>query len=60
MIVSVPWPATPGVTRDLVERGVMVLAETPPALPHHPIAGYVLLVVLIMIDVVLTRGLLWP
>jgi predicted dehydrogenase len=31
VIVSVPWPAAPGVTLDLVERGVKVLAETPPA-----------------------------
>ena len=31
MIVSVPWAATPGVTRELVDRGLAVLAETPPA-----------------------------
>ncbi len=31
VIVSVPWPATPDVTRELVGRGVRVLAETPPA-----------------------------
>jgi predicted dehydrogenase len=31
VIVSVPWPVTPEVTRDLVARGVRVLAETPPA-----------------------------
>ncbi|HZD97613.1 MAG TPA: Gfo/Idh/MocA family oxidoreductase, partial [Micromonosporaceae bacterium] len=31
VIVSVPWAATPGMTRDLVDRGVAVLAETPPA-----------------------------
>ncbi len=31
VIVSVPWAATPGVTRDLVDRGIAVLAETPPA-----------------------------
>jgi predicted dehydrogenase len=31
VIVSVPWAATPGVTRDLVDRGLAVLAETPPA-----------------------------
>ena len=31
VIVSVPWAATPDVTRDLVDRGLAVLAETPPA-----------------------------
>jgi predicted dehydrogenase len=31
IIVSTTWPATPVVTRDLVARGVRVLAETPPA-----------------------------
>jgi predicted dehydrogenase len=31
VIVSVPWAATPEVTRDLVGRGLRVLAETPPA-----------------------------
>ena len=31
MIVSVPWPVTPDATRELVGRGVRVLAETPPA-----------------------------
>ncbi|HWB35308.1 MAG TPA: Gfo/Idh/MocA family oxidoreductase [Rugosimonospora sp.] len=31
VIVSVPWPVTPDATRDLVGRGVRVLAETPPA-----------------------------
>ncbi len=31
VIVSTTWPATPVVTRDLVARGVRVLAETPPA-----------------------------
>src|SRR6476660_2829374 len=31
VIVSVPWAVTPDVTRDLVARGVRVLAETPPA-----------------------------
>ena len=31
VIVSVPWGVTPGVTRELVARGVRVLAETPPA-----------------------------
>jgi predicted dehydrogenase len=31
VIVSVPWPVTPDATRALVERGVRVLAETPPA-----------------------------
>src|SRR3954468_23075531 len=31
VIVSVPWVVTPGVTRELVARGVRVLAETPPA-----------------------------
>jgi predicted dehydrogenase len=31
VIVSVPWTATPSVTRDLVGRDVAVLAETPPA-----------------------------
>lgn len=31
VIVSVPWAVTPEVTRELVGRGVRVLAETPPA-----------------------------
>jgi predicted dehydrogenase len=31
VIVSVQWAATPGVTRELVDRGLAVLAETPPA-----------------------------
>jgi predicted dehydrogenase len=31
VIVSVPWAVTPDATRELVARGVRVLAETPPA-----------------------------
>jgi predicted dehydrogenase len=31
MIPSVPWPVTPVVTKELVEFGLPVLAETPPA-----------------------------
>ncbi|MGW1450837.1 Gfo/Idh/MocA family protein [Micromonospora sp. NPDC002411] len=31
VIVSVPWPVTPDLTRELVAAGVPVLAETPPA-----------------------------
>jgi predicted dehydrogenase len=31
VIPSVPWEVTPEVTRELVEHGVPVLAETPPA-----------------------------
>jgi predicted dehydrogenase len=31
VIVSVPWDVTPDMTRALVERGVPVLSETPPA-----------------------------
>jgi predicted dehydrogenase len=31
VIPSVPWPVTPVVTKELVELGVPVLAETPPA-----------------------------
>ncbi|WP_424528834.1 Gfo/Idh/MocA family protein [Sphaerisporangium viridialbum] len=31
VIPSVPWPVTPEVTKELVELGVPVLAETPPA-----------------------------
>jgi predicted dehydrogenase len=31
VIVSVPWGVTAGVTKELVRRGVRVLAETPPA-----------------------------
>ncbi|MEK8108137.1 hypothetical protein NKG94_30430 [Micromonospora sp. M12] len=31
VLVSVPWPVTPDVTRELVAAGVPVLAETPPA-----------------------------
>jgi predicted dehydrogenase len=30
-VVSVPWPVTPVLTEDLTDRGVPVLAETPPA-----------------------------
>ena len=31
VVTSVPWAATPVVVRELVARGVAVLAETPPA-----------------------------
>ena len=31
VIVSVPWPVTPELTGRLVEQGIPVLAETPPA-----------------------------
>lgn len=31
VVVSVPWPVTPVVTAALVEAGIPVLAETPPA-----------------------------
>ena len=31
VVVAVPWPVTPVATRELVELGVPVLAETPPA-----------------------------
>ncbi|WP_182112736.1 MULTISPECIES: Gfo/Idh/MocA family protein [unclassified Actinotalea] len=31
VVVSVPWAVTPGVVTDLVDAGVPVLAETPPA-----------------------------
>ncbi|NQX11518.1 Gfo/Idh/MocA family oxidoreductase [Microbacteriaceae bacterium VKM Ac-2855] len=31
VVLSVPWPVTPELTRELVARGVFVLAETPPA-----------------------------
>jgi len=31
VVLSVPWPVTPDLTRELVERGIPVLAETPPA-----------------------------
>ena len=31
VVVSVPWPVTPDATRELVELGIPVLAETPPA-----------------------------
>ncbi|WP_028051220.1 Gfo/Idh/MocA family oxidoreductase [Cellulomonas sp. URHD0024] len=31
VVVSVPWPVTPEVIRDVVALGVPVLAETPPA-----------------------------
>ncbi len=36
------------------------LADASPVLPRHPVGGYVLLGVLVLIDLVLTRGLLWP
>jgi predicted dehydrogenase len=31
VVVSVPWPATPEITAEIVDDGVPVLAETPPA-----------------------------
>lgn len=31
IVVSVPWPATPEITAAIVDGGVRVLAETPPA-----------------------------
>lgn len=31
VVVAVDWPGMPGVTNDLVQRGVHVLSETPPA-----------------------------
>jgi predicted dehydrogenase len=31
VVVSTPWPVTPDAVRELVARGVPVLAETPPA-----------------------------
>ena len=31
VVTAVPWPATPALIVDLVERGMPVLAETPPA-----------------------------
>lgn len=31
VVLSVPWPVTPELTRQLVAAGVPVLAETPPA-----------------------------
>lgn len=31
VIVAVPWPAAPGITQQIVELGVAVLEETPPA-----------------------------
>ena len=31
VVVSVPWPVTPDAIRELVELGIPVLAETPPA-----------------------------
>jgi len=31
VIVSAPWPVTPDLTRELVRRGIPVVAETPPA-----------------------------
>jgi predicted dehydrogenase len=31
VVLSVPWPATPQLTRQLVQAKVRVLAETPPA-----------------------------
>lgn len=31
VVTAVPWPVTPSLVAELVERGVRVLAETPPA-----------------------------
>lgn len=31
VVVSVPWPATPAIIRELADRGIPALAETPPA-----------------------------
>src|SRR5690349_12314165 len=31
VVTAVPWPVTPGVVVEAVERGLPVLAETPPA-----------------------------
>jgi len=31
VVTAVPWPVTPSLVTELVERGVRVLAETPPA-----------------------------
>ncbi|MFC4242132.1 Gfo/Idh/MocA family protein [Gryllotalpicola reticulitermitis] len=31
VVIAVPWAVTPGLVRELVERGIRVVAETPPA-----------------------------
>jgi predicted dehydrogenase len=31
VLTAVPWPATPGLVTEAVDRGLPVLAETPPA-----------------------------
>ena len=44
---------------SMMFRSGQVEAAEPLRLPRHPVAGYVLLGVLIVLNLVLTRGWLW-
>lgn len=45
---------------SMMFRKGQVLAGTSPRLPRHPVAGYVLLAGLIGLNLILTRGWIWP
>ncbi len=45
---------------SMMFRGGQCEAAAPPALPRHPIAGYVVLSALVIANLVLTRGWVWP
>ncbi len=44
---------------SMMFRSGQVGASEPPRLPRHPTAGYVLLGVLVLVNLILTRGWLW-
>lgn len=44
---------------SMMFRSGQVEATAPPRLPRHPVAGYVLLAALVVINLVLSRGWLW-
>lgn len=44
---------------SMMFRSGQVGATAPPRLPKHPVAGYVLLAALVVVNLVLTRGWLW-